>query len=105
MNVEEFKSLIEKHPLLVAYFSTDTCNVCKVLRPQVKKITEAVRGAHFVYINTENEPELSGQYLVFTVPTIIVFASGQEAQRFNRYLSLQEFEAYLQRLSWVIHES
>ena len=98
MNLEEFQQILDRYPIVVGYFSTETCNVCKVLRPQVRQMVESTSDAHFEYIDTEKSPMLRGQYLVFSVPTIIVFVQGRETKRFNRYLSLQELEAYLQQM-------
>ncbi len=102
MNLEEFQQILERHPIVVGYFSTESCNVCKVLRPQVRQMVEEMGGAHFEYIDTEKSPMLRGQYLVFSVPTIIVFVEGRETKRFNRYLSLQELQAYLQQMMEMV---
>jgi thioredoxin-like negative regulator of GroEL len=51
----------------------------------------------FVYIDINQNPLFKGQYMVFTVPTIILFNQGRELQRFSRHISLQELEAYLER--------
>ncbi len=102
MNFDEFQEILERHPIVVGYFSTESCNVCKVLRPQVKALVEKMPDAHFVYVDTEQSPMLRGQYLVFSVPTIIVFVDGKEAKRFNRYLSLAELQNFLQQMAEVL---
>lgn len=102
MNFEEFQQLLNRHPIVVGYFSTESCNVCKVLRPQVRQLVENISGAHFQYIDTEKSPMLRGQYLVFSVPTIIVFVDGRETKRFNRYLSLQELQDYLEQMMEMV---
>ncbi len=35
---EQFIQLKESEPALLAYFSTDACNVCKVLKPKVGEL-------------------------------------------------------------------
>lgn len=102
MNFEEFQQILERHPIVVGYFSTESCNVCKVLRPQVKEMVENISDAHFIYVDTEKSPMLRGQYLVFSVPTIIVFIESREAKRFNRYLSLKELDDFLHQMVEVV---
>jgi len=99
MTKDQIEKTIQDSLILVAYFSHDACNVCKVLRPKVKAIAESLDKVSFLYINTHEQPELSGQYLIFAVPTIIVFVDGKEAKRFSRHFGLDELEALLTRYS------
>jgi len=41
---------------------------------------------------------VSGQYLVFAVPTIILFSMGAEQQRWSRIFSVGDVEIALNRL-------
>ncbi len=103
MTLNEFQELLQKNIITVGYFSTETCNVCKVLRPQVRQICSKFDDVHFEYVDIEKAPELRGQYLVFSVPTIIVFVEGREHKRLNRYMSLQEFENELTRIVEILN--
>jgi len=104
MTLIEFQNLLQQHLITVGYFSTETCNVCKVLRPQVRQICQNIDHVHFEYVDIEKAPELRGQYLVFSVPTIIIFVEGKEHKRLNRYMSLQDFETELLRLVEILTE-
>ena len=83
--------------LLVAYFSTPTCGVCQVLRPQVDAMLDRL-GIPGVFIDTTALPQTAAQRLVFAVPSILVYADGREQQRVGRHLSLQALEDSLTRL-------
>ncbi len=102
MKFEDFRQILDQHPIVVGYFSTENCNVCKVLRPQVRQIVNSIPHAHFEYIDTDQSPMLCGQYLVFSVPTIILFVDGREAKRFNRYLFLQELQAFIEQITELV---
>lgn len=102
MTLNEFQQLLQENVITVGYFSTESCNVCKVLRPQVRQICENFDEVHFEYVDIEKSPELRGQYLVFSVPTIIIFVEGREHKRLNRYMSLQDFEAELSRMVEIL---
>jgi thioredoxin 1 len=90
---------IQTSPLLLAYFSFPECQVCKILRPRVENLLKEYPGFEFLYVDVNQEPQLKGQYLAFTVPVIILFQEGKEIKRFGRYLSLQELSTFLQRIS------
>ena len=96
MNFEQFNEKKDKNILLLAYFSHDECNVCKVLKPQVKELAEKYN-ISFEYINVKESPDIAGQFMVFAVPTIILFIEGREGQRYGRHLSLKELEATLDK--------
>jgi thioredoxin-like negative regulator of GroEL len=99
MTYTEFQEALNKQPVHVAYFSHDECNVCKVLKPQVRAIVEEFDQAHFMYVNTKESPEVGGQFMVFAVPTIILFYEGREAKRYSRHISLQDFRTFLERMT------
>lgn len=97
MQPEELKDILDKQPLTLLYFSTPSCNVCKVLRPKVEALLEEHPPWHFEYINSEEAPAIAGQYLVFTVPTLLLMAEEREVTRFSRHFGMHELEAAVQR--------
>ena len=99
MTLQEIQQKVDEKPVAVAYFSHDECNVCKVLRPQVREVVHQYKDTNFLYVNTKENPEASGQHMVFAVPTIIVFYQGREAKRFSRHFSMQDFKSLLDRMT------
>ncbi len=95
---EEFLKLKEKEPALLAYFSTEACNVCKVLKPKVGELIETVfPKIRTVYIQTDKVPEAAAQNQVFTVPTILVFFDGREYIRKSRNIGIGELQQEIDR--------
>ncbi len=99
MTTSPLRDKIKQAPLLVAYFSYPECSVCQVLRPKVEALVADRPGVDFLYINTHEHSEVSGQYLVFSVPTIIIFGEGHEYKRFSRHFSVHELEDFLDRIA------
>ena len=93
---------LRKAPLLVAYFSQDDCQVCKVLKPKVINLVDSFKGVEFLYIDIKSLPAISGQYLVFSIPTIILFTSGKEHTRFSRHFSMDDLDKTLERLQDIV---
>lgn len=88
---------LREHRFLLAYFSTPTCNVCKVLRPKVEQLAARLDEVGFAYIDSSEHPEIAGQHTVFAVPTIILFHEGRELRRFSRNVSVYDIEQALER--------
>jgi thioredoxin-like negative regulator of GroEL len=95
---EEFIQLKEKVPALLAYFSTASCNVCKVLKPKVGELVQKeFPKIHMVYINLDVLPEVAAQHQIFAVPAILVFFDGRETIRKSRNIGIGELQKEIQR--------
>ncbi len=99
MSITEFEEYIATNTIAVTYFSHDKCNVCKVLKPQVQEIVGEFKDIDFLYVNIKESPEISGQFMVFAVPTVILFFEGREAKRYSRHISIQDFKSFLSRMT------
>lgn len=96
----DFESILKKineTPALLLYCSFPDCQVCKTLRPKVENLLKNYPAVNFLFLNVEEYPIIKGQYLVFTVPTLIVFVLGKEVKRFSRFFSLDELKEILER--------
>jgi thioredoxin-like negative regulator of GroEL len=99
MTSSEIFEKIERTPHMLVYFSFPGCSVCVALLPKIEKLVQSFVNVEFLYVNTHETPEVSGQYLVFTVPTVILFSHGAERKRWSRVFSVEDVEDSLARLS------
>lgn len=97
-NIQELQDKIAGEKALVLYFSSDSCSVCKVLKP---KVTELLRDKFPLilthYVDIEKSPVISGQFRVFSIPTILIFFEGKEQVRYSRNISMHQLEAAIER--------
>lgn len=97
-DIEELKGLIANRDMVVVYFSNESCSVCKVLKPRIAEmISMQFPKIEFVYVDIEKSPVISGQYRVFTIPTIDVYVDGKEHARFSRNVNMHELESALRK--------
>lgn len=95
---EEFLQLKESEPALLGYFSTEACNVCKVLKPKVEELIQTeFPKIQLVYIKSDLYPEIAAQNQVFTAPTILVFFEGREYIRKSRNIGIGELHREIER--------
>lgn len=87
----------------VYYISKKDCNVCKVLRPKIEALCNS-KGVNFKYIDLLEQPEVSGQFMVFNVPTILILIDNREYKRYSRNISVAEFEQDLERYIELINQ-
>ncbi len=97
-STELFEAILRQEAAVLAYFSHEQCNVCKVLKPKVEELlAEKFPKIKAIYCNTKSSPEIAAAQSVFVVPTIIVWFEGKETYRFSRNIGLQELEGALSR--------
>lgn len=94
----KFEQILESESIVLTYFSHDTCNVCKVLKPKVEELlNKEFPKIKQLYCNVQTSPEIAASQTVFAVPTLIVWIEGKETYRFSRNIGLLELEQTLER--------
>jgi thioredoxin 1 len=91
-------SLIHSVKTLLIYFSTNECQVCKVLKPKVEELLS--RDFPLIqpfFVDTEKFPRMAAHFSIFTVPTLIAFFDGKETIRKSRFIHLDELRLDLER--------
>lgn len=81
----------------ILYFKNDKCSVCGAVHPKVKRITEEYE-IGFEVIDVVENPEIAGQFLVLTVPTVLILDDNeQELARFARNFSISDITRFIDR--------
>lgn len=105
-NILDLQGLIDSETGVMLYFSSDSCSVCKVLKP---KVAELLSGQFPLmvsrYVDTEKSPVIAGQFRVFTIPTILIFFEGKEQVRYSRNISMHQLEASISKPYSMVFEN
>ena len=81
--------------MVLADFSASWCGPCKMFAPIFEEFSDKT-DVKCVKIDVDNNQELAREYIVMSVPTIILFKDGKEINRHNGYMSLEQLEEFVQ---------
>ena len=90
-------NLISNNDMVILYFSGSDWGVCKIIKPQIIALLKKYPKIKSAEIKTEESIEISAQYNIFTLPSVLMFIDGKEVIRKLRYMSLVELESNISR--------
>jgi thioredoxin len=71
----------EDKPVL-ADFWAEWCGPCRMMHPVLEGLSKEWKGkASVVKVNTDEQPDLSSQFGIHSIPTMILFDKGKEVHR------------------------
>lgn len=77
-------------PVLIDFFAT-WCGPCKMLSPILKEVKHTLGDAvSIIKINVDKNQQISSQYQVRGVPTMILFQNGKQLWRQSGVISKEE---------------
>ena len=96
--IEQIKKEIDsKEPILI-YFSGENCSVCKVLKPKIEnEVINNFSRFKLYEVKTDIYKEITSEFTVFSLPTIIVYFDSKEFKRYGRNMSVPLFIEELSR--------
>ncbi|MBR6474433.1 MAG: thioredoxin [Lachnospiraceae bacterium] len=79
---EEFEDVVLKNdkPVFVDFYAT-WCGPCKMMEPIVEQVSEEVPEVDFVKIDVDDAEDLAISYGISSIPCMIFFKNGEEADR------------------------
>jgi thioredoxin-like negative regulator of GroEL len=98
MRLKEIQDIIKAEVGVLLYFSGENCSVCHALRPKFKELFDKeFSQIKQIYLDAHNNPQISANFQVFAVPTMLVFLDGREFIREGRAVSMYQLQQKLLR--------
>ena len=97
-NLDDLKSMINTGKPVLVYFSGENCSVCKILKPKIEEeIRKNFPQFQLFEVKTDISIELTAQYMIFSIPTTIIYFDKKEFKRYGRNISIPLFLEEIKR--------
>lgn len=82
-NEENFEEeVLKAEGTVLVDFYADWCGPCKMMSPVIDQMAEENENVKFGKINVDENPDLAEKYNIMSIPTIMVFKSGNIVKTF-----------------------
>lgn len=82
-------------PVLVDFWAP-WCGPCQMMAPEFKQAAKAIEPrVRFLKLNTEANPEVGVKFNIRSIPTLVLFNSGEEVVRQSGAMSSAQLQAWL----------
>ena len=82
VTIDNFETEVINSSLpVLADFYAEWCGPCKMLRPSLDAIAEDRDDVKVAAINIDENPELADEFDISSIPCVILFKNGAEADR------------------------
>ncbi|SNR25640.1 thioredoxin [Halorubrum vacuolatum] len=75
-----FEDLLDDHDVVLVDFYADWCGPCKMMEPTIESLAAGTAAA-VVKVNVDHFQGLASRFGVRGIPTILLFADGEQVER------------------------
>ena len=87
----------KEKPVAVIDFFAEWCMPCLMIAPILEELAGKFKTIKFARVNVDENKELSSKFNITSIPTLIVFKNGEEAERITGALPEEVLEEKMEK--------
>ena len=96
--VAKFKEIVNSHELVLIDFFAEWCGPCKGMVPVLQDLKEDLdETIRIVKVDTDKHQQVSAQYQIRSIPTLILFKNGKQVWKQAGALSLPQLKQVIKQ--------
>lgn len=96
-DITEIQNFMHQNPVGVLLIKSRSCAVCEPVSAKLEVLLQDFPQVSAIAVYAEEVREIAGCFLVFTVPTILVWVEGKEVYRESRFIRFEDLRSVLDR--------
>ena len=94
-----WKELIENNTLVVVDFCAEWCGPCRMVAPIIEELAEEYKDKALIgKVNVDNNPQLTMQFGIRNIPTLLFIKNGELAGKHVGIISKPELQKKIDEL-------
>jgi len=84
VNQNNFKQeVLDYKGVVFVDFYAEWCGPCRITGPIIEEISQEKPEIKFIKINVDQNPDLTSQYSISSIPSVVIFKEGQPIHQFT----------------------
>ena len=98
-DIDELKRVAAQSDLCLLYIQAPDCGLCSIMLDKIEAVAQNFNNLRSARVELLVVPEVAGEFLVATAPTVLIFAHGKEVYRAGTFIDTMELECILTKWS------
>ncbi|MCE7791640.1 thioredoxin family protein [Salipaludibacillus sp. CUR1] len=93
--ISQIKERLSREEIVILLIKSENCSVCDAIENQIKDGAIKDYSVPVIKAKLEDAPEISGEFLTFTSPTILLFINNKEHWRASRFIPFDDLNKHI----------
>lgn len=94
-DITQLKATIAEEEIVLLLIKSKNCSVCDAVYEQLQPFLKELNQVKGIFVSSDKVPAVSGEFLAFTAPTVILFIEGKEIAKQSRFISYEKIKGQI----------